>query len=46
VFWVHAGAQVRVEEGFGTIADTVQLPGRNPPKANIPRLIYGKQNKL
>ncbi|KAK4159493.1 kinesin light chain [Cladorrhinum sp. PSN259] len=41
VFWVHAGTQARVEEGFRTIADTVKLPGRNRPKANIPQLVYG-----
>ncbi|KAK4237112.1 kinesin light chain [Achaetomium macrosporum] len=41
VFWVHAGTQARVEEGFRTIADTVKLPGRNQPKANIPQLVYG-----
>jgi tetratricopeptide (TPR) repeat protein len=40
VFWVHAGTQARVEEGFRTIADTVKLPGRNQPKANIPQLVY------
>jgi tetratricopeptide (TPR) repeat protein len=41
VFWVHAGTQARVEEGFRTIADAVKLPGRNQPKANIPQLVYG-----
>ncbi|KAK4161920.1 P-loop containing nucleoside triphosphate hydrolase protein [Cladorrhinum sp. PSN259] len=41
VFWFHAGTQARVEEGFRTIADTVKLPGRNQPKANIPQLVYG-----
>ncbi|KAK4182803.1 hypothetical protein QBC35DRAFT_395235, partial [Podospora australis] len=35
VFWVHAGAQARVEEGFRTTADVVKLRGRNEPKANI-----------
>ncbi|KAK4119841.1 TPR-like protein, partial [Parathielavia appendiculata] len=41
VFWVHAGTQARVEEGFRTIADAVKLPGRNQPKANIRQLVYG-----
>ncbi|KAK3903024.1 P-loop containing nucleoside triphosphate hydrolase protein, partial [Staphylotrichum tortipilum] len=41
VFWVHAGTQARVEEGFRTIADAVKLPGRNHPKADIPQLVYG-----
>ncbi len=41
VFWVHAGTQARVEEGFRTIADAVKLPGRNQPKADIPQLVYG-----
>ncbi|KAK3394969.1 P-loop containing nucleoside triphosphate hydrolase protein [Podospora didyma] len=41
VFWVHAGTQARVEEGFRAIADAVKLPGRNQPKANIPQLVYG-----
>jgi hypothetical protein len=40
VFWVHAGTQARVEEGFRTIADTVKMPGRNEPKADIPQLVY------
>ncbi|KAK4205988.1 hypothetical protein QBC37DRAFT_157711 [Rhypophila decipiens] len=41
VFWVHAGTQARVEEGFRTIAEAVKLPGRNQPKADIPQLIHG-----
>ena len=41
MFWVHAGTQARVEEGFRTIADTVKLPGRNQPKADILQLVYG-----
>jgi hypothetical protein len=40
VFWVHAGTQARIEEGFRTIADTVKLPGRNQPKADILQLVY------
>ncbi|KAK3688933.1 hypothetical protein B0T22DRAFT_512886 [Podospora appendiculata] len=40
VFWVHAGTQARVEEGFRTIADAVKLPGRNQAKTNIPQIVY------
>ena len=40
VFWVHAGTQERVEEGFRTIADAVKLPGRNQPKADISQIVY------
>ena len=40
VFWIHAGTQARVEEGFQTIADAVKLSGRNQPKADIPQLVY------
>ncbi|KAK4139093.1 P-loop containing nucleoside triphosphate hydrolase protein, partial [Dichotomopilus funicola] len=40
VFWVHAGTQARVEEGFRMIADAIKLAGRNQPKADIPQLVY------
>ncbi|KAK4443047.1 kinesin light chain [Podospora aff. communis PSN243] len=40
VFWVHAGTQARVEQGFRTIADAVKLPGRNQPKAEILQLVH------
>ncbi|KAK3687150.1 P-loop containing nucleoside triphosphate hydrolase protein [Podospora appendiculata] len=40
VFWVHAGTQARVEEGFRTIADAVKLLGRNQAKANILQIVY------
>src|SRR5436189_4580486 len=40
VFWIYAGTQVRVEEGFRAIADAVKLPGRNQPKADIPQLVH------
>ncbi len=40
VFWVHAGTQARVEQGFRMIADAAKLPGRNEPKADIPQLVY------
>ena len=40
VFWIHAGTRARAEEGFKTIADTVELAGRNQPRADIPQLVY------
>jgi tetratricopeptide (TPR) repeat protein len=39
VFWVYAGTQARVEEGFKMIADTVKLDGRDKPNADIPLLV-------
>ncbi|KAL8299073.1 hypothetical protein RB593_009129 [Gaeumannomyces tritici] len=41
IFWIHAGTQARVEEGFQAIADVVKLPGRNQPKADVLQLVYG-----
>ncbi|KAL8290752.1 hypothetical protein RB597_008822 [Gaeumannomyces tritici] len=40
IFWIHAATQARAEEGFRDIADTVKLPGRNKPDANIPKLVH------
>ncbi|KAH7625475.1 hypothetical protein B0T09DRAFT_387827 [Sordaria sp. MPI-SDFR-AT-0083] len=47
VFWVHAGTQARVEEGFKAIADAVKLPGRRQPKADSPNgsLLVTTRNK-
>ncbi|KLU88796.1 hypothetical protein MAPG_07779 [Magnaporthiopsis poae ATCC 64411] len=39
VFWIHAGTQVRVEEGFRAIADAAKLPSRDQPGADIPQLV-------
>ncbi|KAK3296679.1 uncharacterized protein B0H64DRAFT_106668 [Chaetomium fimeti] len=39
VFWVHAGTQARVREGFKTIADAIKLPDRNQANADIPQLV-------
>ncbi|KAI0098742.1 P-loop containing nucleoside triphosphate hydrolase protein [Nemania sp. FL0031] len=39
VFWVYAGTQACVENGFKTIADFVKIPGRNQPAANIFELV-------
>ncbi|EJT68935.1 hypothetical protein GGTG_13524 [Gaeumannomyces tritici R3-111a-1] len=41
IFWIHAGTQARVEEGFQAIANAVKLPGRNQPKADVLQLVYG-----
>ena len=40
VFWVHAGTQARVEQGFRRIADAINLPGRQQPKADILELVH------
>jgi len=40
IFWIHAGTEARLEEGFRNIADAVKLPGRNLPKADILQLVY------
>jgi tetratricopeptide (TPR) repeat protein len=39
VFWVHASTQARFEEAYRDIADQLQLPGRDDPKANVLRLV-------
>ncbi|KAI1435893.1 hypothetical protein GGR50DRAFT_268511 [Xylaria sp. CBS 124048] len=39
VFWVPAGTRARVEDAFKSIADTVRIPGRNQPKANVLQLV-------
>ncbi|KAL8366692.1 hypothetical protein RB595_010516 [Gaeumannomyces hyphopodioides] len=41
IFWMHAGTQARVEEGFRAIANAVKLPGRNQLKADVLQLVYG-----
>ena len=40
MFWIYAGTQMRVEEGFRAIADAVKLPGRKQPKVDIPQLVH------
>ncbi|KAI1116993.1 P-loop containing nucleoside triphosphate hydrolase protein [Nemania sp. NC0429] len=40
VFWVYAETLARVEESFRSIADTVKIPGRNQPQADIYQLVY------
>ncbi|CAI9627914.1 unnamed protein product [Alternaria burnsii] len=40
VFWVHASTQARFEEAYKDIANRLQLPGRDDPKANVLRLVH------
>jgi tetratricopeptide (TPR) repeat protein len=39
VFWVHAGTETRFREAYGVIADWLELPGRQDPKADVLRLV-------
>jgi tetratricopeptide (TPR) repeat protein len=39
VFWVHASTQARFEEAYRGIADRLDLPERNDPKANVLQLV-------
>ncbi|KAI8666162.1 hypothetical protein NCS57_00840200 [Fusarium keratoplasticum] len=39
VFWVHASTRGRFEEAYKSIADRLELPGRNDPNINILRLV-------
>ncbi|KAF1971389.1 hypothetical protein BU23DRAFT_600259 [Bimuria novae-zelandiae CBS 107.79] len=39
VFWVHAATRARFEEAYRDIADRLQLPGRDRPKANVLQLV-------
>jgi tetratricopeptide (TPR) repeat protein len=39
VFWVHASTPARFEEAYRDIADRLQLPGRDDPKADVLRLV-------
>ncbi|KAL8364648.1 hypothetical protein RB595_003771 [Gaeumannomyces hyphopodioides] len=41
IFWIHAGTQARVQEGFRAIANAVKLPGWDQPKAEILQFVYG-----
>ncbi|KAI4940873.1 hypothetical protein J4E91_011130 [Alternaria rosae] len=40
VFWVHASTRARFEEAYRDIANQLQLPGRDDPKANVLRLVH------
>jgi tetratricopeptide (TPR) repeat protein len=39
VFWVHASTKARFEEAYRDIADRLELPGRQNPKADVLRLV-------
>lgn len=41
VFWVHASNAARFEKDYREIADKIELPGRNDPRADILRLVSG-----
>lgn len=38
--WVHAGSTARFEQSFRDIADYVEIPGRQDPKANVFKLVH------
>ena len=40
MLWVHASTRARFEEAYRDIADRLQLPGRDDPKANVLRLVH------
>lgn len=37
---MHAGSTARFEQSFHDIADHIEIPGRQDPKANVFRLIH------
>ena len=41
MFWVHSSNPTRLEQGYRDIADTVKVPGRRDPKADIFQLVSG-----
>ena len=40
MLWLHAGSKARLEQSFRDVADYVNIPGRQDPKANIFRLVH------
>ncbi|CAN9459336.1 unnamed protein product [Alternaria sp. RS040] len=40
VFWVHASTRARFKEAYKDIANRLQLPDRDDPKANVLRLVH------
>jgi len=40
VLWVYAGSTTRLEQSFRDIADYIEIPGRQNPKANVFRLVH------
>ena len=39
MLWVHAGSTARFEQSFRDIANHIEVPGRQDPKANVFRLV-------
>jgi tetratricopeptide (TPR) repeat protein len=39
VFWVHASTRARFAESYREIADRLELPRRNDPQADLPKLV-------
>ena len=40
MFWVHASTRARFEEAYKDIANRLELPGKDDPKANVLRLVH------
>ncbi|KAI1063203.1 hypothetical protein LB507_005556 [Fusarium sp. FIESC RH6] len=40
VFWIHAANASRFEEGYGAIADKVEIPGRANPETDILQVVH------
>ncbi|OBT53786.1 hypothetical protein VE04_07701 [Pseudogymnoascus sp. 24MN13] len=40
VFWIHASTKTRFEQAYQEMAERLELPGRDNPKANVLRLVY------
>ena len=40
MLWVHAGSMARLEQSFRDVANYVEIPGRQDPKANVFRLVH------
>jgi len=40
VFWVHASNATRLEQSFRDIAERIELPGQENPKADVFKLFY------
>ena len=40
MLWVHAGSTARLEQSFRDIADYIEIPGRQDPKANVFQLVH------
>ncbi|KFZ18653.1 hypothetical protein V501_01091 [Pseudogymnoascus sp. VKM F-4519 (FW-2642)] len=40
VFWIHASTKTRFEQAYQEMAERLELPGRDDPKANVLRLVY------